>query len=84
MEVDDELTMSPLCQTVTQEGRTVRVEIYKGRTSQWILEVEDQYRNSTVWDDQFETDQLAWEEFQRTIAEEGIGAVIGETPSGRH
>lgn len=81
MESDDELIMSPLCQAVTQQGHTVEVEIYRGPTSQWILEVVDEYRNSTVWDDQFETDQKAWEEFQRTLAEEGIHAIVGEPPA---
>lgn len=82
MEAEYELIMSPLCQSVTHEGYTVKVEIYRGPTSRWILEVVDEYRNATVWDDQFETDQKAWEEFQRTIAEEGVHAIIGEPPTG--
>jgi hypothetical protein len=80
MEDDEELMMSPLCQSVTREGHTVRVEIYRGTSSRWLLEVLDEYQNSTVWDDQFDTDQLAWAEFQKTIAEEGIHAVIGDPP----
>jgi hypothetical protein len=83
MEAEYELIMSPLCQPVTHAGHTVEVEIYRGPASGWTLEVVDEYRNSTVWDDQFETDQEAWEEFQRTIAEEGVHAVIGEPPTRR-
>ena len=71
-EEDPELIMSPLCQNVTRDGYTVRVEIYRGETSKWILEVVDPAGGSTVWDDLFEADQLALEEFKRTLKSEGI------------
>ena len=43
----------------------------------WILEVVDSDGNSTVWDSTFETDDLAFKEFQRTVEEEGIDSVVG-------
>ena len=71
-ETDPELTVSPLCQDVTRDGYTVRVEIYRSETSKWILEVVDSAGGSTVWDDTFADDQLALDEFHRTLKSEGI------------
>jgi hypothetical protein len=76
--------MSPLCQTITRAGRTVRVEIYQGDPGAWILEVVDEFGNSTVWDDQFKTDQQALDEANRTILEEGIESLIGEAGESRN
>lgn len=53
------------------------VEIYRGEDSDWILEVVDEFGNSTVWDDQFATDQAAWDELQRTLLEEGVEVMVG-------
>lgn len=73
--------MSPLCRTIESQGRSVRVQIYEGDPGKWLLEVVDEYGNSTVWEDQFDSDQAALEEAQHTIAQEGIGVLIGEPPS---
>jgi hypothetical protein len=43
----------------------------------WILEVVDEYENSTVWDDPFPTDDAALTEVKKTISEEGIQILIG-------
>ncbi len=43
----------------------------------WLLEVVDEYGNSTVWDDPFDTEQEALDEAMNTIDEEGINALIG-------
>ncbi len=72
-----DLVMSPLCQSVERDGHTVRVEIYSSGKNDWILEVVDADGNSTVWDGTFESDELALQEFNRTVEDEGIGAVIG-------
>jgi hypothetical protein len=77
MEDECPLVMSPLCQSVTDKGLTVHFHIYRGLDSDWILEVVDEFNNSTVWDDLFATDQLAFEEGMRTIREEGIECLIG-------
>ena len=71
---DDEpaLTYSPLNQTLTRNGVTVEVHIYKGRGSDWILEVVDAAKNSHVWDDEFETDQQAFDEAMRALDEEPL------------
>ncbi len=83
-ELLDTLSYSPLNQSITRDGKTVRVEIYKGDADEgWLLEVVDQHGNSTVWQEFFANDQLALNELQRTIDEEGIDSLIGE-PSEAH
>ncbi len=79
MTEDDQYPVqSALCQDVTRDGKTVRVEIYEDGKGGWILEVVDEHRGSTVWDESFPTDQGALDEALRTIAEEGIESLIGE------
>jgi hypothetical protein len=72
-----ELIYSKHCQSVTRNGRTIKVEIYSSGKNDWILEVVDEDNNSTVWDDQFETDDEAFQEFERTLRGEGIESMIG-------
>lgn len=83
-DIDDEtpLIYSPLNRTISREGKSVELEIYRGENEDWILEVVDQHGNSTVWNDLFPTDQSALDEALRTIDEEGIDVVIGP-PSGQ-
>jgi hypothetical protein len=57
---------------VSEGGLTVDVQIYRVENSKWALEVIDGEGTSTVWDDQFDTDEDAKAEFNRCIAEEGI------------
>lgn len=72
-----ELVYSKHCQSVTSNDRTVKVEIYSSGKNDWVLEVVDEENNSTVWDDPFDTDNEAFQEFERTLKEEGIEAMIG-------
>ena len=76
MEGEFELETSPLSQELRDDGKTVDVQIYRGGDSDWILEVVDEYGNSTVWDDQFSSDAEALEELKETIKEEGIESLI--------
>ena len=46
-----DLIYSKHCQTVSRDGKTVKVEIYGSGKNDWILEVVDEDGNSTVWDD---------------------------------
>ena len=77
MDDDFELIYSPLCQDIEHGGKTVSVEIYGDGNGKWILEVVDEFRNSTLWDDPFETDAGALNEVRRLIREEGISNLIG-------
>jgi hypothetical protein len=62
---------------VTNNGKTVKVVIYSSGKNDWILEVVDEDKNSTVWDDTFDTDDEALQEFEHTLKKEGIEAMIG-------
>ena len=73
---DYQLTMSPLCRSITAKGRTVQLEIYRGPDTGWTLEAVDASNNSTVWDDLFATDQAALDEALRTIHEDGIETLV--------
>lgn len=77
MEFDFEVEMSSLSQELTADGKTVRVDIYRGDHGGWILEVIDRFGNSTVWDDEFDTDAAALDEVKATIRDEGIDSLIG-------
>ena len=67
---------------MTRDGKTVQVDIYGDGEGGWLLEVIDEYGNSSVWDDPFATDQGALDEVLKTISEEGIDSLIG-SPSER-
>lgn len=71
---------SPLGQSLTRDGKTVRVEIYEDGEGGWLLEVVDEYGDSTVWDEPFHSDRAALDEALKTIDEEGIDSLIGATP----
>ncbi|MCJ8168877.1 hypothetical protein [Atopomonas sediminilitoris] len=78
--MNDEPTLetSPLSQRISSGGRTVSVEIYRleGETA-WVLEVVDEFNNSTVWDDTFQNDSAALIEAKKTILADGINSLIG-------
>ena len=76
MDEDYELIKSPLCQSMTSDGKTVQVDIYEDGKDGWILEVIDQFDNSTVWEESFETEESALFEVRETIKHEGISVLI--------
>ena len=82
-QLDQSPKHSPLAQSVTRNGKTVAVDIYEDGEGGWLLEVVDEYGNSTVWDAPFATDQEALDEALKTIDDEGIDSLIG-SPSGGH
>ncbi|MES9874884.1 MAG: hypothetical protein ABW146_17430 [Candidatus Sedimenticola sp. 6PFRAG7] len=77
MNEEFEVKMSPLCQEISSGGKAVQVDIYEHENGGWILEVVDEFNNSTVWDDPFETDNAALAEVKKTILSEGIDSLIG-------
>ena len=79
-EPDDFPRHSPLCQSVTRDGKTVRIEIYEDGEGGYLLEVVDDFGSSTVWDEPFASDQEALDEVLRTIDDEGIDSLIGSPP----
>lgn len=77
LEEDYEVEYSPLCQSLTSEGLTVQVQIYRGDNGGWILEVEDEFLNSTLWEQEFSTDVEALAEAKAAVLEDGIASLIG-------
>ena len=82
-ELDPTPRISPLAQAVTRNGRAVQIDIYENSEGGWLLEVVDEYGNSTVWDDSFASDREALDEALKTIDEDGIDSLIGAPPGGR-
>ena len=72
---DPNLIFSGLGKRFVLDGVTFTLEIYRLETSPtWTMEVIDKDGTSIVWDDAFESDQAAMDEFDRTVSEEGIAA----------
>lgn len=78
--MDDEfkLEMSPLCQTMRVDNKTIQVDIYRGESERWVLEVIDGFGNSAVWNDEFATEKESLMAVKKTIREEGVDSLIGE------
>lgn len=79
--MDDEykLINSPLSRTVTRDGLTIEVCIYRGEEEpRWLLEVVDQVGTSTVWSETFATEREALNEVYRTIDSEGMTAFMDD------
>jgi hypothetical protein len=68
-EKDPEIITSRHSGYVTKDDVTVELCIYRLVDTKWTLEVVDAEGTSTVWDDEFETDDAAFAEFQKTIAQ---------------
>jgi hypothetical protein len=65
---DAEVIFSDLCANVEIDGHFLTVEIYKTDIDpSWILEVVNEFGTSTVFDDPFIADGLAWKQFEKTV-----------------
>ncbi len=71
---------SPLTQEVTLDGDTVNVNIFEDGNGGWLLEIIDDFGNSTVWEEPFQTDHEALAEALDAIDAEGIETFIGKPP----
>ncbi|QJD69902.1 hypothetical protein HG421_20915 [Xanthomonas campestris pv. badrii] len=74
---DYPLVISPLSRSITQDGYSVRLEIYRGPDTGWTLEIVDACNNSAVWNELFAIEQAAFDEALRTIRDEGIASLVG-------
>ena len=76
--MDEELDIeySPLGHRLESEGKCIHVVIFRINGSDWVLKVEDEYANSTIWYSQFDSDEEALEEAKKTVQEEGIDFLI--------
>ena len=57
---------------ITRDGVTIELCIYRLEDTKWTLEVVDADGTSTVWDDEFDTDDEALAEFERTVRQSGM------------
>ncbi|GAB5387002.1 MAG: hypothetical protein Alis3KO_41250 [Aliiglaciecola sp.] len=75
---EPKLEISPLSQRLSSGGSTVNIEIYRLEgESEWVLEIVDEYNNSTVWDDPFESDSAALTEAKKSVLAERVDSFIG-------
>ena len=74
---DFELEMSPLCQSISSGGKKLQIDIYGNGEGRWILEVQDEFGNSTVWDDHFDTDRAALLEAKKSVLKETAKKFVG-------
>ncbi len=78
MNDEQNLIISELSTELSNGGRTVNVEIFRlEHEKEWALAINDEFNNSTVWDDTFTTDSAALTEAKKAILEEGVNAFIG-------
>ena len=85
MDEEYELVDSPLSTTVSSDGFTVEVRIYRGKDdAEWVLEVVDHDGGSTVWSDPFPTDQAALDEVTLTIERDGIASFLRDPSQKPH
>jgi uncharacterized protein len=75
IERDPNIVQSRLSRTVKKDGVTVEVSIIRlEHETEWSLEVVNSVGTSIVWDELFASDNEAFAEFERTVAEEGMRA----------
>lgn len=76
---DPTIIVSPLSRTVSRDGVTVKVHIYRlEHDPKWGLEVVNENGTSIVWDDLFATDEDAFAVFASTVAEEGMETFLAD------
>lgn len=73
-ESEPKIIDSELSGHVTKDGITVELCIYRLENTDWSLEVINSKGTSIVWDDLFSSDHNAFDEFNKTIAEEGMAS----------
>ena len=76
-----EFPKDTLSKEITQNGRKVEIRVIGDGEGGWLLEIVDEYWNSTCWDDSFETAQKAMDEGIMAIDKEGIETFIGKKDS---
>ncbi len=77
----NEFPKDVLLKEITQKGKTVEIRVYEDGEGGLLLEIVDEYWNSTCWDDSFETAQKAMDEGIMSIEKEGIETFIGKKDS---
>ena len=77
---DPNIIASGLSRRITEDGVTVRLEIYRlEHDPKWALEVVNDAGTSIVWDDLYDSDDDAYAAFRQTVAEEGMRAFLDDS-----
>lgn len=71
-EEDPEIIVSKLSCTFLEGDVQVDVNIFRLEDTAWTLEVVDEDNTSIVWNDQFDTDEAAWQAFEDDVKELGL------------
>ncbi len=76
-EEDPKIVLSPLSCTFLEADLQVDVHIFRLEDSkEWALEVIDEDNTSIVWNQEFETDEAAWQAFEDDVRELGLAKLI--------
>jgi hypothetical protein len=79
-EREPNIVHSGLSRTVKKDGVTIEVSIIRlEHETEWSLEVVNAAGTSTVWDQLFLSDDEAYAEFERILAEEGMQAFLDKS-----
>jgi hypothetical protein len=79
-EREPNIVHSGLSRTVKKDGVTIEVSIIRlEHETEWSLEVVNAAGTSTVWDQLFSSDDEAYAEFERILAEEGMQAFLDKS-----
>jgi hypothetical protein len=80
---EPQIEVSPLSCTVTRDGLTIDVLIYRlaAESSGWTLQIVDEEQTSKIWEDVFATDHDAYAEFCDALQTDGIRSFFEQPPS---
>ncbi len=68
-----------LSKEIRKDNKWVRIDVYSDNEGGWLLEIVDEYWNSTCWEEPFASEQSAMDEEINAIENEGIESFIGIT-----
>ena len=73
----EEINYSPLSQDIIIDGQIINVFIYEDVDGRWVLEAEYVNKSSYLWSETFTTDQLALNEINEVLKNEGVESLFG-------
>lgn len=76
---DPKLIYSALNQAFSVDGHRFEINIISSDVDPlWCLEIVDEHGTSHVWDDQFESDKLAFDTAMQAFQDEGAAGFVGQ------
>jgi uncharacterized protein len=75
-----EFPKKELSKEIRKGNKWVRIDVYGDDEGGWLLEIVDEYWNSTCWDEPFKSAQEAMNEGINAIENEGIESFIDYSP----